>query len=212
MSGLDTLIAKSLNSIIRESFDKNTVEKIEKRLYEKYGVNITQSIEDFYKLDSVLREFFGGGVMKLEKQLLENVFNLEKPRYENRNWIAIKDSYLTKLILESFGDDDKKNILNTVLGEPRIISDILNICKIPQTSGYRKIKSLIQDGLLITKDLITTSDGKMVNKYKSLFENVQIMIKKDKVIIEVQIAREFVKDSSIMQVIKSLDSHLIAME
>lgn len=209
MSGLDTLLARSISSIIRESLDQNTVEKIEKRLCEKYGINITQSVEDFYKLDNVLREFFGDGVAKMEKQLLENVLDVEKSRYENSNWIIIKDSHIAKLILESFGDDDKKKILNTVLDEPRIISEILNICKIPQTSGYRKIKSLIQNGLLVAKGFITTSDGKMINKYKSLFENVRIVIEKNKVGIEIMITRESFEHSSIMQVIRCISPFLI---
>ena len=61
MSGLDTLIARSLDSTIKENLGKKTLEKVEQRLFEKYGINLTQSIEDFTKLDTVLREFFGGG-------------------------------------------------------------------------------------------------------------------------------------------------------
>src|SRR5947209_17454865 len=136
MSGLDTLIAKSLDCTIKENLGKKTLQKVEERLFEKYGINLTQSIEDFTKLDTVLREFFGDGAEGLEKQFLENIVTLEQEsKTQNQNWIAIEDPSLAKLILESFGDEDKKNILNSVLDEPRIISDILDIAKMPQTSG-----------------------------------------------------------------------------
>jgi hypothetical protein len=202
MSGLDTLIAKSLDLTIKENLGKKTLQKVEDRLFEKYGINVTQAIEDFTKLDTVLREFFGDGAEGLEKQFLESVVTMEETRTQDPNWIAIEDSSLAKLILESFGDEDKKNILNTVLDEPRIISEILEIANIPQTSGYRKVNSLIDNGLLIVQGYVTTHDGKKVSKYKSIFENVTINIEKNKVVVKVLLAKESIEKSSIIQVVQ----------
>ncbi len=203
MSGLDTLIAKSLDSTIKENLGKKTLEKVEQRLFERYGINLTQSIEDFTKLDSVLKEFFGEGAEGLEKQFLENIVRIEQEsKTQSPNWVAIEDASLAKLILESFGDEDKKNILNSVLDEPRIISDILEISKIPQTSGYRKVNSLIDNGLLIVQGHITTHDGKRVSKYKSIFENVTINIEKNKVVVKVLLAKESIEKSSVIQVVQ----------
>jgi len=202
MSGLDTLIAKSLDSTIKANLGKKTLEKVEQRLFEKYGISLTQAIGDFTKLDSVLREFFGEGAIGLERQFLENVVTLEAAELQNPNWVAIEDSSLAKLILESFGDEDKKNILNVVLDEPRIISEILEVAQIPQTSGYRKINSLIDNGLLIVQGHEITHDGKRVNKYKSIFENLTINIEKNKVIVKVLLAKESIEKSSIIQVVQ----------
>src|SRR6266849_9931025 len=176
MSGLDTLIAKSLDITIKENLGKKTLQKVEELLFEKYGINLTQSITDFTKLDTVLREFFGEGAEGLEKQFLENIVTLEETKNNDPNWVAIEDPSLSKQILETFGDEDKKNILNAVLDESRIISNILEITQLPQTSGYRKVNSLIDSGLLIVQGHITSHDGKIVNKYKSIFENVAINI------------------------------------
>ena len=202
MSGLDALIAKSLDSTIKENLGKKTLQKVEDRLFEKYGINLTQSIEDFAKLDTVLREFFGEGAEGLEKQFLENVVTLEESKIQNPNWIAIEDPSLAKLILEAFGDEDKKNILNAVLDEPRIISEILETAKIPQTSGYRKINALIDNGLLTVHSYATTHDGKKVSKYKSIFENVTISIEKNKVIVKILLAKESIEKSSVVQVVQ----------
>jgi predicted transcriptional regulator len=201
MSGLDTLIAKSLDITIKEKLDKKTLQKVEQRLFERYGINVTQSVEEFHKLDSVLKEFFGEGAEGLEKQFLENVVTMQESKTQNPNWAVIEDRSLAKLILGTFGDNDKKNILNTVIDEPRIISEILEISKIPQTSGYRKVNSLIDSGLLIKQGSIITPDGRKVNKYKSIFENVRIKIKKNKIIVQVQLAKESLDNSSVIQVV-----------
>jgi hypothetical protein len=202
MSGLDTLIARSLDLTIKENLGKKTLEKVEQRLFEKYGINLTQSIEDFTKLDNVLREFFGDGAEGLERQFLENVVTTEQTKFQDPNWVAIEDPSLAKQILEAFGDEDKKNILNTVLDEPRIISEILEISQLPQTSGYRKVNSLIDTGLLIVQGHVITHDGKKVNKYKSVFNNVTINIEKNKVIVKVLLAEESIKKSSIIKCIQ----------
>ena len=202
MSGLDTLIAKSLDTTIKENLGKKTLQKVEDRLFEKYGINLTQAIEDFTKLDGVLREFFGEGAEGLEKQFLENIVTLEESKTQTPNWVVIEDPSLAKLILESFGDEDKKNILNSVLDEPRIISEILENAKMPQTSGYRKVNTLIDDGLLTVQGYITTHDGKKVNKYKSIFENVTINIEKNRVIVKVLLAKESIEKSLVIQVVQ----------
>ncbi|MBI1828457.1 MAG: transcriptional regulator [Thaumarchaeota archaeon] len=199
MSGLDTLIAKSLDLTIKESLGKKTLQEVEQRLYERYGINVTQSIKEFHKLDSVLKEFFGERTEGLEKKFLGNIVTIES-KTQNPRWITIKDLSLAKLVLETLGDRDNNNILNTVIDEPRIISEILETLKMPQTSGYRKINSLIDKGLVITQGYIIY-DGKKVNKYKSIFGNVRINIKKNKVIVQVQLAKELLNNSSVIQVV-----------
>ncbi|MGQ0605712.1 MAG: transcriptional regulator [Candidatus Nitrosotenuis sp.] len=198
MSGLDRLLAKSLDSIIRENLGAKTVKKIEDRLFEKYGISLTQSIEHFQKLDVVLREFFGAGADGLEQRFLKNMCTVKITNGEN--WISIDDQNLAKIVLESFGDDDKKRILGVLNGESMIISQIIENCNVPQTSGYRKINSLINDGLLVTSGHITTSDGKKVSKYRSIFDNIKIDIIKNKVTVSLHLAKEDYASSSILTV------------
>ena len=164
MSGFDTLFAKSLDETIRNNLGEKSIHAIEKRLFEKYGISILQAILEFHKLDEVLREFFGEGAKGLERKFLENSCKL-KSKNKNRNWLLIKDDNINKLIIETFGDDDKSNILNVVGEDAKIISNILLETKIPQTSGYRKINSLIKDGLLVEDGFIYNPDLRKVVKY-----------------------------------------------
>jgi len=166
-------------------------------------MSLVPAIEDFYKFDSVLREFFGAGADSLETKLLQKIVKLEKAKNSNVEWITIQEQELARTILESFGDPDKQIILNSVLDKPRIVADILKNCKIPQTSGYRKINSLIAVGLLIPNGQSITPDGKKVIKYETLFRNISIEIEKDYVKVKVQMKENTIKNSSILQVIKT---------
>ena len=99
--------------------------------------------------------------------------------YGNTRLVTIKAKPIISLILHSYADDDKKKILNITANKPRIILDIINACKLPQTSSYRKINSLIKNGLLIPDGQIPRKFGKKVTKYVALFENLEINIIKN---------------------------------
>ena len=201
-NGIDNLLVPSLRKTIEENLGQKTLYKIEQRLIERHGINLAQAIKDFYNFDSVLREFFGAGADGLETKFLQKIVELERVKNSNTEWLTIQDQDLAKIFLESFGDPDKKSILNVVLDKPQIVSDILKICKIPQTSGYRKINSLIKDGLLIPNGHSITLDGKKVVKYETLFRNVNIEIEKNSIKIKVQMKKHMVEDSTILQVVK----------
>lgn len=200
MGGLDRLLAKSLNITIRNNLGEKTTQKVEERLFQKYGLSLTQAIEEFQKIDAVLREFFGAGADGLESKFMQSLCNT-KSKNKTNNWFSINDNHSSQTIMESFGDDDKSAILNVVIEEAKIISDILLDCKIPQTSGYRKINQLIKDGLLVSDGHITTSDGRKVTKYRSLFDNLRINIVKNKITVDVQLSRPDFNDSTVLQVI-----------
>ncbi len=201
-NGIDNLLVPSLRKTIEENLGKKTLNKIEERLVERHGMDLVQAIKDFYKFDSVLREFFGAGADGLETKFLQKIVELEKAKNSKAEWITIQDQDLAKIFLESFGDPDKKAILNSVLDKPHIVADILKNCKIPQTSGYRKINSLINDGLLVPNGQSITSDGKKVTKYETLFKNINIEIEKNSVKVKIQMKKNTIENSSILQVVK----------
>ena len=199
MSGLDALISKSLENSIKNNLGQQTFEKIEQRVFEKHGMSLSQAMQDFRKLDSVLKEFFGNGALGIEKQILGKIVVMNENK--EKKWFTIEDPLLTKLILESLGDEDKKNIINSVIDESKIISDILETSGIPQTSGYRKVNSLIQNGMLIPHGFALTQDGKKVTKYRSIFENINIEIEKNKVNVQVLPTTESFAKSTVMQLV-----------
>lgn len=198
MTGLDRLFAKSLDAIIRENLGDRTIQKIENRLFEKYGITLTQSIEQFQKLDAVLREYFGAAADGLEQKFLKSICNITVS--DGETWLVIDNPVLTKVILGSFGDDDKKKILSTINGNSLIISQVIELANIAQTSGYRKINALIDDGLLVPSGYVSGSDGKKISKYRSIFDNINIDIVKNKITVSLHLAKEDMQESTILAV------------
>lgn len=210
MGGLDHFLSQSLESKLKKNLGKEAIRKIEKRLFEKHGLSFTQSIKEFQKLDSVLREFFGAGADGIEEECFKNICSLKnnidnnKKRTKPTKWIIIKDPILTESVLDVVGDSDKKRIFESVMDESKTVYDIISECNIPQTSGYRKINSLIKNGLLSISGHIETHDGKKVNKYKSIFQNMRINIIKNEITISIQLNGQNVADSSILLAMNEL--------
>ncbi|HSB56191.1 MAG TPA: transcriptional regulator [Nitrosopumilaceae archaeon] len=202
MAGVDNLIVKSLHGIMQENLSEPTIKKLDTRLVEKYGVTLSQAFEDFKKIDDILREFFGEGAEGIERKIFERICTLSKAKNTDEEWMTIRDSNIAKIVLEAFGDEDKKKIIGA-LNEPHIVSEVLEMCNLPQTSGYRKINRMISDGLLTVEGYSLTVDGKKINKYISIFENIKIDIEKNHVTVKVKLKTNSIKNSSMMSLIRN---------
>jgi hypothetical protein len=161
--------------MIREKLGQKTCEKIEVRLRQRYNLDLAASINDFYTLDATLREFFSSGADAIEEDFANNLISVNTPA-KGRRWILIQNSELAELILASYGDKDKRLILEVAFTKPSIIQDILEATQIPKSTGYRLINQLVENGLLTEQGYAESSDGKKVNKYTALFEKVNIEI------------------------------------
>ncbi len=201
MIGVDQLLSASLEKIIRSNLGDATVLKIQDRLFEKFGISMTQSMEEFDKLDFVLREFFGAGAEGLERKFLDSVCSIKSNKDQIQKRFTIKDESISKSILDSYTDAETLKILNASIGEPWTISEMLEKLNISKTSGYRKISKLIEQGLLIKSDYEFTPNNRKIDKYKSLFDNVKIDITNNKVTINVQFTQDIFSHSSILQTV-----------
>lgn len=203
MAGFDRLLANSLERVISENLGQKTMQKIEKRLDEKYNISTKESIEQFHKLDAILRELFGAGADGLEKRFLESLCKVKKSS-KNESWISINDDEVKHAILSAYGDDEFAKIINSVTDEPKIIIDILKETKLPQTSGYRKVNWLIDHGLLIEDGVHEVNEGRKVSKYSPIFENIKIDINKGKVSLDVRFDSKKLEASTVLQVVLNL--------
>ena len=200
-NGIDNLLVPSLRKQIEENLGTEKLEKIEKRLIERHGINMVQAVKDFYKLDSVLREFFGANADEIETKSLQKIIELEKTE-KKEEWISIQDQELSKTFLEVLGDEDKKTIIGTVLNKSLTVADILKESKIPQTSGYRKINSMISDGILISTGFELSSDNKKIKKYETVFQNIKMDIQENGMMVKIQLKKPLLTNSSIFQIIR----------
>jgi hypothetical protein len=200
VGALDKLLSQSLAKTISKQLGQKTFEKIEVRLKERYNLGVVDAIKDFYILDATLREFFGAGADNLEEDFLQHLISLQTP-YKGRQWIIIETPDLSKLILESYGDKEKRLILNTAFKKPAPILDILDECKIPRSSGYRIINELVDDGLL-TESGQVEREGKKVSAYTSLFEKVRMEIDNENVAVQVLLKEDVLNESQIVRFLR----------
>ena len=200
-NGIDNLLVPSLRKQIEENLGAEKLEKIEQRLIERHGMNMVQAVKDFHKLDSVLREFFGVNADKIETKSLLKVIELERTE-KKEGWITIQDQELSKIFLDTLGDKDKKKILGTVLNKSLIVSDILKESKIPQTSGYRKINSMILNGILISNGFELSKGNKKIKKYETVFQNIKMDIQENGMIVKIQLKKYLLTNSIIFQIIQ----------
>ena len=127
--------------------------------------------------------------MQAGKNSILKIQKLDNAKQAEKRWITLEDSNLIEIILKSVGDEDKKNIINAVIDEPLTISEILDVSRIPKTSGYRKINALMSDGILVPQGYDTTHDGKRVTTYTAIFDNISILIEKNKIVVKIHTAQ-----------------------
>ena len=172
-SALDRLLGQALESMIREKLGQKTCEKIEARLRQRYNLDLPASINDFYTLDATLREFFGSGADAIEEDFANRLISINTPA-KGRPWITIANKDLAELILATYGDKEKRIILEVAFNRPSVILDLLETTGIAKSSGYRLINQLVDEGLLTEYGYAESTDGKKVSKYTALFEKVTI--------------------------------------
>ncbi len=112
----------------------------------------------------------------------------ENQSTQSTEWIKL-DSPLCELILETFSDSDKKRIMNITLEKPLTIPEILYRCKIPSTAGYRKINSLIMEGIVVPSGFVSVQNRKKVKRYMSIIEDVKIDIDKENINVKVKLKK-----------------------
>lgn len=127
----------------------------------------------------------------IDLQFLRNLIVKEYKKSSglvDNEWVTLEKENLAKLILEVFTDDEMRNILYTTLYNPKTITEILDICKIPKTSGYRKIKSMINNHILVTSSTVMKRNRRL-KKYASTIEDAQIETEKDRIIVRIKFAK-----------------------
>lgn len=197
MPGLDALIATELSFEIKKKLDKETLRKLERKLFTKHGISIKQSIENFEKFDNVLKEFLGSSRHNFESQIIKKVFVAKKTEDKN-NILIIKSPKLVDFLITCCGDPEILKILTIPFKQPLTISEILGVTKIPRSSGYRKISQLIRKGLLIKRST-ALSKSKRVEKFTKLFIVLTIKIKEGRNEVLCKIPKNIYTESSVIK-------------
>jgi predicted transcriptional regulator len=132
---------------------------------------------------------------------------MKKNKTKKMKSLLIIDKSFINLILSTYGNQEKKSILEVVSESSMSISDILGKVNLSQSTGYRIISSLIKDGLLIEADRQEiNADGRKLSTYKSTISLIDIRIKKSAIEIEIHFTTDMIKNSRLMSTIIPLFS------
>ena len=183
------LLEKKFSLIILNSLGEKSVDVVKRRLFEKYGISLYQAVNDDYsKLLDILKEnFTEGGAKNIEKQFRAAIINLHGNVVKGKPGdLIVSDSKKVEKIMKYIGDPEMMSILNDVMEKPKLIADVLDSCKIPTTSGYRKINKLSDAGLLVISGYEIGTDGRQIVKYTTSFDAIEVFIqgKKSKIRIK----------------------------
>ena len=196
MAGIDRLISTSLSYVIKKKLDPDELKNIEKKLFLEHGMSIKLSIEYFHKFRKTLKNISNIDGKKFENECINEIIEIEKI---NDNYsVKIIDQKLIDLILELCGDYETRKIIICLFDNDLTIPQILNVSKVPKTSGYRKIENLIINGLILESGKVL-SESKRISKYKCVFDEIKIGMKKNDIMIQGIINKKtFDKSTSII--------------
>ena len=181
MGGIDRLISRSLSHKIKEKLDSDELKIIERKLFLEHGMSIKLSIEHFDKFDQVLKNILNINRKKFENDCINEVIKIKK--IDDKYSVRIIDQKLIDSLLVLCGDSETRLMLNCLFDNELTTPQILSESKIPKTSGYRKIENLIINGLIVESGKVL-SESKRISKYRCVFDEIKIEMKKNNIIIQ----------------------------
>jgi predicted transcriptional regulator len=77
-------------------------------------------------------------------------------------------------VLAALADQEIVKILDCAMVREKSVNEVIRECDIPHTTAYRKIKWLLDKGLLLSIRNEVTEDGKKFTLFRSLFKSLRI--------------------------------------
>ncbi len=127
----------------------------------------------------------------VEKSHAESVFSIVK-KDDTSITIRINDTELTDKIIDAYLDKDNRIILYN-LRSPMTITEIVKKSKLPQSSVYRKVDALVEQGLILFSGFDRdVKNGKGNHKgaaYEKTIHSISFNLKSDTRTTEITIER-----------------------
>ena len=193
MTGIDRLISMSLSQIIKNKLNSDERKNLERKLFLEHGMSIKLSIEHFHKFSKTLKNISNINIKKFESECINEIIKIKK--IDGDYSIKIIDQKIKNLILESCGDAETRSILICLFDNELTIPQILKESGVPKTSGYRKIENLIINGLILESGKIL-SESKRISKYRCVFDEIKVGMKKNNIMIQAVINKKIFDEST----------------
>ncbi len=98
--------------------------------------------------------------------------------------LIITSEKLKQSILVALGDKEMLKILDASMFKAVSVNDIIRETGIPHTTAYRKVKWLLDQGLLGVQKITITPDGKKFSKVRSTLRAFNVRYELGNVVVE----------------------------
>lgn len=134
--------------------------------------------------DEISKEGIGDtSLWQLRSRLLDAI---QSQATKETGWFEIKDPVMVDMIVSKYGNALNRKILNFCARKPHTVMEILEVTKVPQTTGYRKIMSLIKNNFLFAHQMVQRSGTKQVSMYASTLKEIEFHMSENQELIRVK--------------------------
>jgi len=107
--------------------------------------------------------------------------------------MIIKSQRAKKAILASLADEEMVKILDSVMIYSKSINEIIRETNIAYTTCYRKVKWLLEGGLVIVDKIVITKEGKKFSLFHTVLKSINVKYENKDVIIEAEENYDIIK-------------------
>jgi predicted transcriptional regulator len=98
--------------------------------------------------------------------------------------LIITSEKLRQSILFALGDKEMLKILDVAMVRALSVNEIIRQTAIPHTTTYRKVKWLLDHGLLAVQKITITEDGKKFSEVRSALRSFNVRYEPGSVVVE----------------------------
>jgi response regulator of citrate/malate metabolism len=111
-----------------------------------------------------------------------SMMNIHELTYPSR----IVKSHEARVVLTALADNEMMKILDSAMKQSKSANEILKETHISHSTGWRKIKWLLNEGLIILDKIIITPDGKKFSLYHSTLKSISVKYEDTNVVVEAE--------------------------
>ena len=107
--------------------------------------------------------------------------------------MIVKSQRAKRSILAALADEEIMKILDSIMYQSKSIGDIIVETSIAYTTCYRKVKWLLNEGLVVIDKIVITKEGKKFSLFHSVLKSINVKYEGNNVVIEAEENFDIVK-------------------
>jgi predicted transcriptional regulator len=100
--------------------------------------------------------------------------------------IVVERDRFKQAIMAAMADKEMVKILDFATYRPRSVNDVIRETGISHSTAYRKIKWMMEEGLLFTEKIEITPDGKKFSLFRSTLKSINARYEHGKLAVEIE--------------------------